>query len=199
MGKPSLYLFGIGLIAGAIITGSMTTYGSSFFVLFGMTQAEAADMMSMYTLFCGVHVLWTGFFQARFGSRAFIIVQYAAILVGVLLLVLWANNQSFIFVVLGLLLVSFIKPINSTPALLLPDLFGRKNYLAFNSLSNGIYYAGVCISSQSTAAILTALGGSRAFVYLGIMAVIALVVFNAALSLSPIKKMRKANSYLPEQ
>ncbi len=45
----------------------------------------------------------------------------------------------------------------------------------------------------------TALGGSRAFVYLGIMAVIALVVFNAALSLSPIKKMRKANNYLPEQ
>ena len=186
---PSLYLFCIGMAAGAIIVGSMTSFGSTFFVLFGMSQADATDMMSLYTLFCGVHVLWTGFFQAKFGSRVFIIVQYAAILVGIVLLVLWADNQSAIFVVLGLLFLAFIKPINSTPALLLPDLFGRKHYLAFNSLSNGVYYVGICINSQTTSAILTALGGAHALWYMGAMAIVAAVVFIAAIALSPMKKL----------
>ncbi|MBE6465122.1 MAG: MFS transporter [Eggerthellaceae bacterium] len=190
--KPALYLFCLGMFAGAMITGAMSSFGSSFFVLFGMTQAEAADMMSLYTLLCGVHVLWTGFFHTKFGSRVFVLVQYVAIVIGVILLMMWANSQSAFLVFAGLFFVAFIKPINSTPAFLVPDLFGRKHYLEFNSLSTGVYYAGICVNSQSTSIIMTVLGGVQVLIYLGVIAVVAAVSFLFALALSPMKKLRKA-------
>ena len=190
MRKPALYLFSLGMFAGAMITGAMSSFGSSFFVLFGMTQAEAADMMSLYTLLCGVHVLWTGFFHTKFGSRVFILVQYVAIIIGVVLLLMWANSQSALLVFAGLFFVAFIKPINSTPAFLVPDLFGRKHYLEFNSLSTGVYYAGICVNSQSTSIIMTVLGGVQVLIYLGVIAVVAAASFLLALALSPLKKLR---------
>lgn len=191
MKTPALYLFSLGMFAGAMITGAMSSFGSSFFVMFGMTQAEAADMMSLYTLLCGVHVLWTGFFHTKFGSRIFILVQYAAIVVGVVLLMLWADSQSAFLVFAGLFFIAFIKPINSTPAFLVPDLFGRKHYLEFNSLSNGVYYAGICANSQSTSLIMTLLGGVQTLIYLGVVAVVAAAAFMFALALSPLKSLQK--------
>lgn len=191
--KPALYLFSLGMLTGAIIVGSMTSFGSSFFVMYGMTAAEAADMMSLYTLLSGVHVLWTGFFHTKFGSRIFILVQYVAIVVGVVLLMVWANSQSTFLVVAGLFFIGFIKPINSTPAFLVPDLFGKKHYLEFNSLSNGVYYAGICVNSQSTPLIMTVLGGAQMLLYLGAMAIVAGVAFLLSLALSPIGALRKAH------
>lgn len=190
--KPALYLFCLGMLAGAMIAGAMTSFGSSFFVMYGMTAAEAADMMSLYTLLCGVHVLWTGFFHTKFGSRIFILVQYVGIIVGVVLLMVWANSQSTFLVFAGLFFIAFIKPINSTPAFLVPDLFGKKHYLEFNSLSNGVYYAGICVNSQSTPLIMTVLGGVQMLIYLGAIAAVAGVVFLLSLALSPLEALRKA-------
>jgi len=105
---------------------------------------------------------------------------------------MWANSQSAFLVFAGLFFVAFIKPINSTPAFLVPDLFGRKHYLEFNSLSTGVYYAGICVNSQSTSIIMTVLGGVQVLIYLGVIAVVAAVSFLFALALSPMKKLRKA-------
>jgi hypothetical protein len=105
---------------------------------------------------------------------------------------LWADSQSAFLVFAGLFFIAFIKPINSTPAFLVPDLFGRKHYLEFNSLSNGVYYAGICANSQSTSLIMTLLGGVQTLIYLGVVAVVAAAAFMFALALSPLKSLQKS-------
>ena len=100
--------------------------------------------------------------------------------------------QSDIYYFAGLFFIAFIKPINSTPAFLVPDLFGRKHYLEFNSLSNGVYYAGICANSQSTSLIMTLLGGVQTLIYLGVVAVVAAAAFMFALALSPLRSLQKS-------
>jgi MFS family permease len=194
----AIYFFIPGMMAGAIITGAFSTYGTTFFVSFDMSKTDASSFLSLYTIFCGLHVIWTGFFQSRFGSQIFIVTQYLCVILGLVFLTVWANIGSAVFVILGLLFLSLIKPINSTSALLIPDLFGRKDYVAINSLTNGFYYAGVCISMLTTAAIMMALGGATALIYMGIMAVLALVFFTLALIVSPYKKLKKQQQQIKE-
>lgn len=188
----SLYLFFLGLMAGAIITSGVSSYGTTLFTSIGsMDTSTAAALMSAYMFFGGIHFLYCGFFSKKFGSRSFVIFMYIAIIAGLFLLIGWAAIQVLPVAIAGLFLTALIKPVNSLPALLVPDLFGRKDYASFISLTMGVYYAGVCISQLSTAQIMQSVGGSAAFVYLAIMAIISLAVLVLAHVFSPYRKMLK--------
>lgn len=191
----SLYLFFIGLMAGAIITSGVSSYGTTLFTSIGnMDTSTAATLMSAYMFFGGIHFLYCGFFSKRFGSRSFVVFMYISIIIGLFLLIGWAAVLALPIAIVGLFFTALIKPVNSLPALLVPDLFGRKDYAAFISLTMGVYYAGVCISQLSTARIMQTIGGTAALMYLAAMAVLSLVVLVLAHVLSPYRKMLKEDA-----
>lgn len=192
--KPAFWLFVIGLMAGAIITAGVSSYGTTLFTSVGsMEKTDAAFLMSTgYMTFGAIHFLYCGFFARKFSPRTFAILMYGSIIIGLGILIWWTGNQVFAIAAVGLFFVALIKPVNSLPALFLPDLFGWKDYAAFSTFVMGFYYLGVCISQLTTARVMQFLGGSAALYYLMIMAAVSLVALFFAYQLSPYKKAKKA-------
>ena len=191
--KPAFWLFVIGLMAGAIITAGVSSYGTTLFTTVGsMEKTDAAFLMSTgYMTFGAIHFLYCGFFARKFSPRNFAIFMFGSIIVGLAILIWWTGNQIFAIAAIGLFFVALIKPVNSLPALFLPDLFGWKDYAAFSALVMGFYYLGVCISQLTTAQIMQSLGGSAALYYLIIMAAVSLVALVLAYCLSPYRKQNQ--------
>lgn len=194
MKTPSFWLFVVGLMAGAIITAGVSSYGTTLFTTVGsMDKADAAFLMSTgYMTFGAIHFLYCGFFARKFSPRNFAVLMYGSIIIGLGILIWWTGNQVFAIAAVGLFFVALIKPVNSLPAQFLPDLFGWKDYAAFSTLVMGFYYLGVCISQLSTARVMQFLGGSAALYYLMAMAVVSLVALFFAYQLSPYKKAQRA-------
>lgn len=191
--KPAFWLFVIGLMAGAIITAGVSSYGTTLFTTVGsMEKTDAAFLMSTgYMTFGAIHFLYCGFFARKFSPRNFAIFMFGSIIVGLAILIWWTGNQIFAIAAIGLFFVALIKPVNSLPALFLPDLFGWKDYAAFSAFVMGFYYLGVCISQLTTAQIMQSLGGSAALYYLIIMAAVSLVALVLAYCLSPYRKQNQ--------
>lgn len=194
--SPAFWLFVIGLMAGAIITAGVSSYGTTLFTSVGaMDKADAAFLMSTgYMTFGAIHFLYCGFFARKFSSRNFAIFMYGGIIIGLAILIWWTGHQIFAIAAVGLFFVALIKPVNSLPALFLPDLFGWKDYAAFSTIVMGFYYLGVCISQLTTARIMQSLGGASALYYLIIMAFVSLVALFLAYQLSPYKKAKRAEA-----
>ena len=190
---PAFWLFVVGLMAGAIITAGVSSYGTTLFTSVGaMEKADAAFLMSTgYMTFGAIHFLYCGFFARKFSPKVFAIFMFGSIIIGLAILIWWTGNQIFAIAAIGLFFVALIKPVNSLPVLFLPDLFGWKDYAAFSAFVMGFYYLGVCISQLTTARVMQFLGGSAALYYLIIMAAISLVALFFAYQLSPYKKGKR--------
>lgn len=80
--------------------------------------------------------------------------------------------------VVGVLFVAFVRPVNSVPSLVLPELFGRKDYNRINSLGMAGYYLGATISSFLVAWISEISGSyTNSYMCLAVIALISFVLF----------------------
>lgn len=186
---PALYIFLLGMATIGICTGGFTSYCTMFFREFGMDASQAAYMLSIYIFFNAIHMLYTGFIQRSFGSRVFLFFMYGGTIIGFVLLTIYAGTSLFWVAILGLVFVAVVKVVLSLPALLLGEIFGKKEYVGLNALSNGFYNVGMMISSLSTAAVLQYLGPQVMTVYLCVAAVFSGVCFLIAVAKAPMKKI----------
>lgn len=189
-----IYLFTIGFLAIAVINGGLTTFLTTFLTDAGVDRGVAALFQSYLTIVGGLHILYSGFLQQRFGNRIFFVFFYGCCTIGFILLATWAGisgGQMLAFLAIGLLLAGCMKPILSTTGIVATDLFGNKDYTAYNAYSQAITNVGRMISSVSTAGIMTALGSvALCWVFAG-LGVVAAAGFVAADVASPFAK--KAN------
>ena len=190
--RPSLWLFAVAMFTGSIITSGMNSWSSTLFTMFGMTKTDASTMTSLYLLFSAIHFMYYGFLQKKAGSRIFVTIMYCGVLCGMVLLAVWTLNASMIWLAaVSLFFVAFIKPVNSLPNLIVPGLAGPKDLAAIYMFLFGVYYAGSLFSNFSTSRILQFIGGTPAMIYLGAMAIVALVCLHLAIKVSPYAKLQK--------
>ena len=91
------------------------------------------------------------------------------------------------------LFVAFVRPVNSVPSLVLPELFGRKDYNRINSLGMAGYYLGATISSFLVAWISEISGSyTNSYMCLAVIALISFVLFFVAIRLSPYRREQHA-------
>ena len=89
------------------------------------------------------------------------------------------------FVVFALALVGAMKPIMTTAAVVVTQLFGNKDYVAYNSYSQAILNVGRLISSFTTASILQFLGAALMCYFFAGLAILSAVGFCIADAVSP--------------
>lgn len=197
--KPSFWLFAVAMFTGSIITSGMNSWSSVLFTMFGMDSTDAVTMTSLYLGFSALHFVYYGFLQNKIGSRAFVCWMYGGVLLGMVLLAVWTNMPSMIWLAaLSLFFVAFIKPVNSLPGIIVPSLLGRKDLPAILMALFAVYYFGVAFSNFTTARILQFIGGTAAMVYLGAMAVVTLICLLLAIKLSPYQKLVDAENAIEE-
>lgn len=188
--KPSFWLFAVAMFTGAIITAGMNSWSSVLFTMYGMNSTDAASMTSLYLFFSALHFLYYGFLQNKIGSRNFVIFMYGGVLLGMVLLAVWTNTPSMVWLAgISLFFVAFIKPVNALPGIIVPSLLGRKDAAAIFMALFAVYYFGTAFSNFTTARILQFIGGTAAMVYLGALAVVTLICLVLAIKLSPYQKL----------
>lgn len=186
-----IYLFIFGVIAASIISGGFTTFITIFLVDNGIDKSMASYYMSFFTIICGVHMAYSGYFQAKFGNRGFFIFFYSMVIIGFIALTIWIDIKTIPMTLLCLTLIGCIKPIMTTAAVVVPDLFGNKDYVAYNSFTQAMFNAGKMIATFTTALILQYLGGVAMSFFFAALALIAMVAFLASDKLSPFSKKGK--------
>ena len=190
MKTPVFWIYIIAMMCGAIIAGAFTHYSTLFFTTFGMDTGMASYLVGFLSIFGAIHGLYLGFFQRKFGSRAFLFLLYGGIIVGFAILFIWAGAQVLWIAVVGLFFCAFLRNIMATPMIVMTDLFGRKAYVGLSSFGQAAYNAGMMISMVVSTIVLDALGGIGCLFYLIAVAAVSLVLYNICLSLSPMKKIR---------
>ena len=114
-------------------------------------------------------------------------------IVGMVLVCMFPANPVPWFAVVGVLFVAFVRPVNSVPSLVLPELFGRKDYNRINSLGMAGYYLGATISSFLVAWISEISGSyTNSYMCLAVIALISFVLFFVAIRLSPYRREQHA-------
>lgn len=189
-----IYLFTIGFLAIAVINGGLTTFLTTFLTEAGVDKGTAALFQSFLTIVGGLHILYSGYLQKRFGNKAFFVFFYGCCTIGFVLMAMWAGlsgGQMLFFLAIGLFLAGCMKPILSTTGVVATDLFGNKDYTAYNSYSQCVTNVGRMISSVSTAGIMTAFGSVALCWVFAALGIVAAAGFVAADLASPFA--RKAN------
>jgi MFS family permease len=189
---PSFWLFLLGMMLGAIVLATFGTYGTVFMGAFGMSPADASYFTSFSLMFCGINVLWTGaLLERKIGARNYLIVYNLLIIVGIVIMFIWAGLSlaagAPVFVWLLLVNAFFMSMDQCTtnvPAILVPKVFGHRDFNGFQSAFTGFYYLGVFTAQLTSAIIFDALGPIAIIIYCGITVLLSMVCFLAALGFS---------------
>ncbi len=195
-----IYLFTFGFLAAAVINGGITTFLTTLLTESGMAPGTAALFQSYFIVVCGIHILYCGFIQERFGNKGYFIFFYGLAAVGFVLLAVWAGMSQgamLVFLAIAIFVAGAMKPILSCVAIVATDLFGNKDYTAYNAYGQAVMNTGRLISSASTATIMQ-LAGSVALCYVySALSVLAVICFCLADIASPFAK--KANALRKEK
>ena len=120
------------------------------------------------------------------------------IAVGVGMMVAWTDGGSLPVAVASLVPCALIGPVQILPALFIPQLFGMKDYTSINAFGMGGFYLGGAAVFVIVAAVMQNLGYNMGFIVLAACGIAALVLFLAAIALSPMKRLA-ANGGHPKQ
>lgn len=182
-----IYLFTLAFVAAAVINGGITTFLTTFLTEAGMDKPMAALLQSYFTVICGVHMLYSGYFHKFFGNKIYFTFFFGLSGIGFICLSQWLGMApaGIAFVVFALALVGAMKPIMTTAAVVVTQLFGNKDYVAYNSYSQAILNVGRLISSFTTASILQFLGAALMCYFFAGLAILSAVGFCIADAVSP--------------
>lgn len=186
-----IYLFTIAFLAAAVINGGVTTFLTTFLTGAGMDRPTAALFQSYFTIICGVHMLYSGYFQKFFGNKIYFVWFFGVSGVGFALLSFWLGMApaAVAFVVFCLALVGAMKPIMTTASVVVTQLFGNKDYTAYNSYSQAVLNVGRLISSFTTASILQFLGATLMCYFFAVLSIASAAIFCIADAASPWARM----------
>ena len=187
----SFWLFGIGMALGAMLYAGIMTYAVTFFTTYGLDSLVASNYLMALTIFGTVITMVSGKIIQRLGMRILILLVFGGFIIGVVFLCLFPANPAPWMALIGLFFIAFVRPLNALPSLVLPEIFGRKDFTSLNSWGMSFYYVGTGLSVIIIGIISDITGGDMvlAFVFLGVMAALALVAFLSALKVAPMRKV----------
>ena len=180
--SPAFVLFFIAMMGAATLYAGFMTFATAFWQSCGMSATQSATNISFLSFFGALISMVSGVILEKFGSKVLMV-----------LVCMFPANPVPWFAVVGVLFVAFVRPVNSVPSLVLPELFGRKDYNRINSLGMAGYYLGATISSFLVAWISEISGSyTNSYMCLAVIALISFVLFFVAIRLSPYRREQHA-------
>ena len=175
-----------------------SAYASYFFVGNGLSASLAATLLSVFAMIVAVISLVSGSVSKKLGASITSIIVFVGFAVGVGMMVAWTDGKALPVAVASLVPCALIGPVQILPALFIPQLFGMKDYTSINAFGMGGFYLGGAAVFVIVAAVMQNLGYNMGFIVLAACGIAALVLFLAAIALSPMKRLA-ANGGHPKQ
>lgn len=198
MRSPTLYLFFLAMVLASFPLNGFSAYASYFFVGNGLSASLAATLLSVFAVIVAVISLVSGSVSKKLGASITSIIVFVGFAVGVGMMVAWTDGGSLPVAVASLVPCALIGPVQILPALFIPQLFGMKDYTSINAFGMGGFYLGGAAVFVIVAAVMQNLGYNMGFIVLAACGIAALVLFLAAIALSPMKRLA-ANGGHPKQ
>lgn len=197
----AFWLVGLGIIFGGVIYNGYLQFTTSYFKFVGNTDAEAQGFLMVLTTSGTIIILLSGYIQRFLGSKFLVIFMFVGAIIGIILTIMYASSMAPAMAVIGLILVTFCRPISALPSLLMPSMFGLKDIGVLLTWSLTFYYIGLSIGPILIGLIADLTGGNwgAAFGSLIVFAVVAFILFFLCVNLSPHKKRLAAEEAAKKQ
>lgn len=191
---PSFYLFFFGMFFAAMLQAGFQLFCSSFWQAGpgDVTAASAATWLSVIAICGALITMVSGWITNKLGGKKLMIIVFIGYAIGVAVSLLWSKIGGTALILITCIFVAFSYSCNGIPSLVLPELFGRKDYTSINAASMAGFYMGCAVCSVLIGAIVDATGSfNTAFSLLIVFSLIAMILIMLALSTSPFNKARK--------
>lgn len=195
--SPAFIVFFIAMMGSATLYAGFMTFATAFWQSCGLSAAQSATNISLLSFFGAFVGMGAGAVIEKFGAKILMFLTFGGFILGMVLACLFPSNPTPWFAAMGVLFVAFIRPVSSMPSLVLPELFGRRDYNKINSIGMAGYYLGAACSSVLVAWIAEVSGSyTNSYICLVIIALVSVLLFLAALKLSPYRKQQPAQKTL---
>ncbi len=190
---PSLYLFLGGMVLIAFCLVGVTTYGTIYFTGFGMDPIAAAGMITLFQFAAAFLKFGAGFISTKLGAKGMAIIVPALYIVGIACLLGWGVTQILPLAFIGIVCCSVISYAQMLPGLMIPSMYGMKDYTGISSSGLSAYYVGAVCMILGLSQVFNIWGPAAAYMIMAVVAVLVLVFFFTA-SATIAKKRAGASS-----
>lgn len=190
MRTPAFWLFGVAMFCVSFPIGSFATYLTTFFTAFGAAAGVATLLVSFRAFWCFLCNSGSGFFVQKFGVKPLTIIIFGGFAAGIAILMAWTQMQQDWMMYVGIALTGTLGPGSIVASLLIPDMFGKKDYAGINSGSMVFYYIGSVVANLAFSMIAQSFGVAASVTTLAVLGVIGMVLFLMAAAVNPMRKLK---------
>lgn len=173
----SFIIFALAMLLTAFPANVINVYGTVFFTGNGLDENTATMFVGVLTMVMAFTMMAAGVVAEKWSGKVAVVLVFAGYVIGTVLMLAWAYTGFMPAVYVSLVLVSFIAPSALLPGILIPELFGMRDYTSLNAVGMGCFYLGVTIMMVSFSIVTETVGVNAAFILVGVVSVVALVMF----------------------
>lgn len=177
---PTFYLFCLAMVCAAFPTNSFSAYAHMFLVDGGMEPATATSVLGVFVFAGAIANLVSGTVVKKLGATRTAAVMFGGFALGIACLVAGAATEQHALLPVGVVLCAAIGPSAILPGLLIPQLFGRRDYASISAVGMGMFYLGAACSFFISAFAIENLGFGAGFCLLAAIGLLGLGLFAAA-------------------
>lgn len=177
---PAFYLFCLAMVCAAFPTNSFSAYAHMFLVAGGTEPAAATSVLGVFVFAGAIANLVSGTVVKKLGTTRTAAVMFGGFALGIACLVAGAVTGQHVLLPAGVVLCAAIGPSGILPGLLIPQLFGRRDYASISAVGMGMFYLGAACSFFISALAIEGLGFNAGFCLLAAIGLLGLALFAAA-------------------
>lgn len=177
---PAFYLFCLAMVCAAFPTNSFSAYAHMFLVAGGTEPAAATSVLGVFVFAGAIANLASGTVVKKLGTTRTAAVMFGGFALGIACLVAGAVTGQHVLLPAGVVLCAAIGPSGILPGLLIPQLFGRRDYASISAVGMGMFYLGAACSFFISALAIEGLGFNAGFCLLAAIGLLGLALFAAA-------------------
>lgn len=177
---PAFYLFCLAMVCAAFPTNSFSAYAHMFLVACGTEPAAATSILGVFVFAGAVANLVSGTAVKKLGATRTAAVMFGGFALGIACLVAGSVTVQHALLPAGVVLCAVVGPSGILPGLLIPQLFGRRDYASISAVGMGMFYLGAACSFFISALVIENLGFSTGFCLLAAIGLLGLGLFAAA-------------------
>ena len=177
---PVFYLFCLAMVCSAFPTNSFGAYAHMFLVAGGMEPAAATSAMGLFVFASAIVSLVSGVAVKKLGVVRFVATVFGGFALGVACLVAGNETSQTTLMIVGMILCAAIGPSSSLPGLLIPRLFGTRDYASISAVGMGMFYLGAACSFFISALAIEGTGFDVGFSLLAGIGILGFALFVTA-------------------
>ncbi len=187
----SFWLFGAGMFLSAMLFTGVGLFAIDFMTGVGAEYSYATSIMASVTVMGAVVTMSSGFITEKLGARGLLTMMFGGFTIGTLIFTyLFPKSLSFVIAMIAMAFIACVRSTNTTPGLIIPEMFGRKDFGSLSSVGMSFYGLGAGLASILVGLLYDATNSYvAAFTTLAVLSILALVLFMMALKASPMKKI----------